>query len=117
MAQFIHEFCESQERDGYQVATWSKEDVHRFTFMRDDYRFEILLAEDPAPLNLGAELGDQLDTLLITGASTCERDYDSRVTHFSLSDMAYIKRRTQAEVLFMRHMVPLKARFVPSQRG
>lgn len=114
--QYIREWCD-ELLDGYSIEAPCK-DPCAMTIVRSlsgNYKFGILVIREASNIDLDSctAAADVVDLLLITGDPCGSISVPNKVSHFSLSDKHYIKRGSKAEYLFMKHMTPLKARFIP----
>ncbi|MCR4327250.1 MAG: hypothetical protein NUV46_01570 [Nanoarchaeota archaeon] len=109
MSQFLKEFYEGLKQQGYLLQTKEESSDIPDILNSEDYSFRVILEETSKP----REFKNSLDTLLINGDSSGKIDFGTGISHFSLLDKHYTKNKTLAEILFMKHMVPLKARFTP----
>jgi len=115
MATFLGEFYEELTRQGYTVQTTETASLRSdiLESSREGYGFRVLLTEGLGGAASVIRTAPVMDTLIISGSSSDQGPAERHVTHFSLGDKRYTKRKTRAEVMFMKHMVPLKARFIP----
>ena len=113
---FLGEFGRDLNKySGYTIDTRQDASSREDVLSTRDYQFKILLTQDPKTVISNIE-GSSSDVLLITVANASSVKFGNRVTHFSLTDKLYTKMKTPAEVIFMKYMVPLKARFTPLDR-